>query len=74
MSALFGLWSTSIASYKSASGNLAVFLVLTVYVWLSAAIFLVGVELDELARESDKAPSRRKRRSGARARLSRSRG
>ncbi|HEX3267257.1 MAG TPA: hypothetical protein VHQ98_04645 [Gaiellaceae bacterium] len=36
---------------KTAAGNLTVFLVLSGYVYTSAIIFLVGVELDEPLRE-----------------------
>jgi membrane protein len=50
-SLLFGWWAGSIANYKSAVGALAVFLVLTTYVLTSTTIFLVGVQLDELARK-----------------------
>lgn len=49
-SALFGWWAGSIANYKSAIGSLTVFLALTAYAFTSAAIFLVGVEIDEHAR------------------------
>lgn len=51
-SLLFGWWAGSVASYESAVGSLTVFLVLTAYVLTSSAIFLIGVELDELARTS----------------------
>jgi hypothetical protein len=37
--------------FKTAIGSLTVFLVLTAYVFTSAAIFLVGVQLDELLRK-----------------------
>jgi len=50
-SLLFGWWAGSIANYKSAIGSLTVFLLLTAYVLVSSAIFLVGVELDELGRK-----------------------
>jgi membrane protein len=49
-SAVFGWWAGSVASYKTAVGSLTVFLVLTAYTFASAAIFLVGVEVDERAR------------------------
>jgi uncharacterized BrkB/YihY/UPF0761 family membrane protein len=35
-----------------AVGSLTVFLVLTAYIFTSAAIFLIGVELDELLRRN----------------------
>jgi membrane protein len=53
LSLAFGFWVTSVASYKSAVGNLAVFLVLTAYVLAASAIFLIGVELDEAGRARD---------------------
>jgi membrane protein len=52
-SLLFGWWAGSVANYKSAVGSLTVFLLLTAYVLVSSAIFLVGVELDELARKEN---------------------
>jgi membrane protein len=53
-SLLFGWWAGSVANYESAVGSLTVFLFLTAYVLVSSAIFLVGVELDELGREGPK--------------------
>ena len=50
LSAAYGFWVTSVASYKSAVGTLAAFLVLTTYVLSLSAAFLVGVELDEALR------------------------
>jgi membrane protein len=50
-SLLFGWWAGSVADYGSAVGSLTAFLFLTAYVLVSSAIFLVGVELDELGRE-----------------------
>lgn len=51
LSVAFGLWTTSVASYRSATGTLAAFLVLTAYVLATAFVFLVGVELDEALRK-----------------------
>ena len=48
-SALFRGWVTEVANFKSATGSLTVFLVLTSYVLVSATIFLIGAELDERA-------------------------
>jgi membrane protein len=48
---IFRLMVTDVLNFKTASGSLAVFLVLTGYVYTSSIIFLVGVELDELLRE-----------------------
>jgi membrane protein len=51
---IFGLFVTNVANFKTAVGNLTVFLVLVGYVYTSSIIFLVGVELDELLREEVK--------------------
>jgi membrane protein len=48
---LFKLWITSVANFKSATGTLTGLLLLTTYVFVSSAIFLVGAELDELLRK-----------------------
>jgi len=42
---------TGLLDFKTATGSLAVFLVLGGYVYTSSIIFLVGVELDELLRQ-----------------------
>ncbi len=52
--AIFGWWAGSVANYKSAVGTLAAFLVLTTYLLVSTTIFLVGVQLDELARKRER--------------------
>jgi membrane protein len=57
-SMIFKLFVTEVANFKTATGSLAVFLVLTGYVYTSSIIFLVGVEVDELLRE-DAAPGER---------------
>jgi membrane protein len=49
-SMIFKLFVIDVANFKTATGSLAVFLVLTGYVYTSSIIFLVGVELDELVR------------------------
>jgi hypothetical protein len=43
----------NVASYNSAAGTLLAFLVLTTYTLAVSAVFLVGVELDEEARDDD---------------------
>jgi membrane protein len=48
---LFELFVSHVANFKTAIGNLTVFLVLIGYIYTSSIIFLVGVELDELLRE-----------------------
>jgi membrane protein len=53
-SLLFGWWAGSVANYESAVGSLTVFLFLTAYVLVSSAIFLIGVELDELGRRGER--------------------
>jgi membrane protein len=50
-SILFKLWVTTVASFKSPQGSLTGLLILTSYTFVSAAIFLVGAELDELLRK-----------------------
>jgi membrane protein len=50
-SLLFGWFVSSVANFKTAAGQLTVFLFLTTYVYTSSIIFLVGVELDELLRK-----------------------
>jgi membrane protein len=48
---IFELFVMDVANFKTASGQLAVFLVLIGYVYTSSIILMVGVELDELLRE-----------------------
>lgn len=50
-SILFRLWITYVANFKSAIGSLTGLLIITTYVFVSSAIFLVGAELDELLRK-----------------------
>jgi membrane protein len=50
-SLVFKLMINEVLDFKTATGSLAVFLVLTGYVYTSSIIFLVGVEVDELLRE-----------------------
>jgi membrane protein len=50
-SLLFKLWIVYVANFKSAIGSLTGLLILTTYVFVSAAIFLIGAELDELLRK-----------------------
>jgi membrane protein len=47
---IFELFVSHVANFKTASGQLAVFLVLIGYVYTSSIILMVGVELDELLR------------------------
>ena len=51
---IFQLLVTTLLNFKTATGNLGVFLVLCGYVYTSAIIFLVGVEIDELLRADTK--------------------
>jgi membrane protein len=53
-SVLFREWVTHVANLQSATGTLSAFLVLTAYILVSASIFLVGAELDELARKKNR--------------------
>lgn len=50
-SIVFKWYVSSIANFKTAVGQLTVFIVLMVYVYASSIVFLVGVQLDELLRE-----------------------
>jgi membrane protein len=49
-SVVFEWWVSSVANFETAIGSLAVFLVLSAYVFVSVAIFLIGVQLDEIVR------------------------
>jgi membrane protein len=51
---IFQLLVSTLLNFKTATGSLGVFLVLTGYVYTSSIIFLVGVELDELVRTDAK--------------------
>ena len=51
-SVLFRLWVTYVADFRSPVGTLTTLLVLTSYLFVSAVVFLVGVQLDELLRKS----------------------
>ena len=53
-SGLFREWVTQVADFKSATGSLTVFLLLTSYVMVSASIFLIGAEVDEQARKKSR--------------------
>jgi membrane protein len=48
---IFELFVSHIANFKTATGELTVFLVLIGYVYTSSIILMVGLELDELLRE-----------------------
>jgi membrane protein len=50
-SMIFRLLVTTVLNFRTATGGLAVFLVLSAYVYTSSIIFLLGVEVDELLRE-----------------------
>jgi membrane protein len=47
----FRLYVTYLANFKSPVGSLTSLLVLTTYLFMSAAVFLVGVQIDELLRK-----------------------
>jgi membrane protein len=49
-SLLFRWYVSALANFKTATGSLTVFLLLMTYVFTSAVIFLIGVEINELAR------------------------
>jgi membrane protein len=48
---LFRLWITYVANFKTAIGSLTGLLLVTLYFFVSSAIFLIGAELDELLRK-----------------------
>lgn len=50
-SVAFRWYVSSAANFESAIGSLTVFLLLTAYVFTTSAIFLVGVQLDEVLRK-----------------------
>jgi membrane protein len=50
-SLIFRWYITSLANFKTAPGSLAVFLVITSYLYVGSIILLVGIELDELLRK-----------------------
>jgi membrane protein len=52
--ALFRAWANEVADFKTATGSLTVFLLLTAYVLASSTIFLIGAQLDELARKKNR--------------------
>jgi membrane protein len=47
----FRLYVTTFANFKTAVGQLTVFLVLMAYAYVSSIVLLVGIEVDELLRE-----------------------
>ena len=65
MSLVFGWFVSSVANFKTAPGQLTVFLVLSTYAYASSITFLVGVQADELMRKGSR--SRRGLLSGVRA-------
>jgi membrane protein len=57
-SIVFRVYVSMIANFKTAVGQLTVFLVLMVYVYASSIVLLVGVQLDELLRDDASAGER----------------
>jgi membrane protein len=51
-SLVFGFYVTQIADYGSIFGSLATVFVMLTYLYLSAASFLIGAEVDAIARDS----------------------
>jgi membrane protein len=51
-SLLFRVWITYVANFKTPIGTLTTLLVLTSYVFVSAVVFLIGAQLDELLRKT----------------------
>ena len=54
----FKWYVSSLANFKTAAGQLVVFLVLMAYAYASSIVFLVGVQLDEFLREDANAEER----------------
>jgi membrane protein len=48
---VFRWYVASLANFRTAVGQLTVFLILMVYVYASSIVLIVGVQLDELLRE-----------------------
>ncbi|HEX8120567.1 MAG TPA: YihY/virulence factor BrkB family protein [Solirubrobacteraceae bacterium] len=61
----FALYVTRLADYGSAFGSFATIFLLFTYVYLSAAAFLAGVEIDVRARGREEAPEARRARRNA---------
>jgi len=51
-SAVFAAYVRYVGNYRSAPGNLLLFLVATSYLYISSIVFLVGAQLDEFLREA----------------------
>jgi membrane protein len=49
---LFWVWVTYVANFKTPVGTMTTLLVLTSYVFVSAAVFLAGAQLDEFLRKT----------------------
>ena len=58
MSLVFRFYVTTFANFKTAIGQLTVFIVLMTYAYASSIVLLVGVEVDELLREDASADER----------------
>ena len=54
MSLVFAWYVGSVANFKTAAGQLTVFLVLTTYAYAASITFLVGVQADELMRKGSR--------------------
>ena len=65
ISVALGWYATSVADYGSVYGALATFVILMTYLYVAAAAFLTGVELDEMLRERNQFSSRELRRDPA---------
>ena len=68
MSVIFRVYVTSLASFKTAWGMFVTILVLPTYINISAIVFLVGAQADELVRK-DATPGERGLFEGVRAAL-----
>jgi membrane protein len=57
-SLVFRWYVSTFANFKTAAGQLTVFIVLMAYAYASSIVLLVGVEVDELLREDASADER----------------
>ena len=53
-SAVYAWFLKNVASYKTASGNLLLLVVVTTYLYISSIVFLIGAQLDEFLRQEAK--------------------
>jgi membrane protein len=57
-SLIFRWYVTSVATFRSAVGTLAAFLVLTTYIYVASIVLLIGMQLDELVHRTRRPENR----------------